>query len=138
MKLSRGIARFNRLINNPIQGTYSWLVPPWAAVLHRGRRSGRRYRTPVLAFGIERALIIALLYGEESDWVQNLREGGGYVVRGGHTYPVAGMRLADTATSGELAQLSPRARAYCRVADKQAVLELGEALPGFGTGRQHG
>ena len=63
MQLSRRVARFNKLINNPIQGVYSWLVPPWAVILHRGRRSGRQYRTPLLAFRHDRTLVIALLYG---------------------------------------------------------------------------
>ena len=77
MKLSRRVAHFNRVINNRIQGVYAWLVPPWAVILHRGRRSGRSYRTPVLAFRQDRTLVIALLYGEESDWLRNLRTAGG-------------------------------------------------------------
>ena len=50
MKLSRRVAHFNKVVNNRIQSVYAWLVPPWAVILHRGRRSGRSYRTPVLAF----------------------------------------------------------------------------------------
>ena len=65
MKLSRRVARFNSTINNRLQGVYAWLLPPWAVILHRGRRSGRSYRTPVLAFRRGSTLIIALLYGEE-------------------------------------------------------------------------
>ena len=65
MKLSRRVARFNRLVNNRIQGTYAWLVPPWAVILHRGRRTGRPYRTPVLAFKRNGSLVIAL-YTERS------------------------------------------------------------------------
>ena len=42
MKLSRRVARFNKRINNRIQGIYAWLLPPWAVILHEGRRSGRR------------------------------------------------------------------------------------------------
>ena len=64
MKLSRTVARFNKTINNRLQGSYAWLTPPWAVILHRGRRSGRAYRTPVLAFRQDGTLIIALLYGE--------------------------------------------------------------------------
>jgi deazaflavin-dependent oxidoreductase (nitroreductase family) len=82
MKLSRRVARFNSTINNRVQGVYAWLLPPWAIILHRGRRSGRSYRTPVLAFRRDQTLIIALLYGEESDWLRNLYAGAGQVVRG--------------------------------------------------------
>ena len=67
MKLSRRVARFNKVVNNRVQRVYAWLVLRWTVILHRGRRSGRSYRTPVLAFRQERTLVIALLYGEESD-----------------------------------------------------------------------
>ena len=77
MKLSRGVARFNKRVTNRIQGLYAWLVPPWAVILHRGRRSGRQYRTPLFAFRRGQILVIALLYGEDSEWLLNLRAGGG-------------------------------------------------------------
>ena len=136
MKLSRRVAHFNRVINNRIQGVYAWLVPPWAVILHRGRRSGRSYRTPVLAFRRDRTLVIALLYGEESDWLRNLRTaGGGQVVRMGRTFELREPRVVETSTAPELSRLSPLARAYCRLADNQVVAEIGERLGGFGPGR---
>src|SRR5438132_14236082 len=105
MKLSRRVARFNKLINNRVQGIYAWLLPPWAVILHRGRRSGRPYRTPLLAFKRDGRLIIALLYGEESDWLRNLRAGGGQVVRAGRTYEIVGQpRVVDTRATAELAR----------------------------------
>ena len=136
MKLSRRVARFNKVVTNRLQRVYAWLVPPWAVIVHRGRRSGRRYRTPVLAFRQERTLVIALLYGEESDWLRNLRAaGGGRVVRMGRIFELYAPRVVDTSTAVELARLSPLAQAYCRLADKQLVAEIGERLGGFGTGR---
>ena len=54
MKLSRRVARFNKRVTNRVQGLYAWLVPPWAVILHRGRRSGRPYRTPLVAFRARR------------------------------------------------------------------------------------
>jgi deazaflavin-dependent oxidoreductase (nitroreductase family) len=133
MKLSRRIARFNTLINNPIQGMYSWLLPPWVVILHRGRRSGRQYRTPVMAFKLDRTFVIALLYGEESQWLRNLRAaGGGYVIRGGRTFKVAEPRVIDTPDAAMLRRLPPPTRAYCRLADKQAILDIAGLQPGFG------
>ena len=133
MKLSRRVARFNRVINNPIQGAYAWLLPPWAIVLHRGRRSGREYRTPLLAFKRDRTLIIALLYGERSEWLRNLNAAGdGYVIRGGRTLKVGPPRVIDTADATILARLSPPARAYCQLADKQVMLDIEQHEPGFG------
>src|SRR3954451_397518 len=107
MKLSRRVARFNSTINNRLQGAYAWLLPPWAVILHRGRRSGRPYRTPLLAFRKDRTLIIALLYGEESDWLRNLRASGGEVVRIGRTYRLRDPRVVDTSAAAELSRLSP-------------------------------
>ena len=132
MKLSRGVARFNKRVTNRIQGLYAWLVPPWAVILHRGRRSGRQYRTPLFAFRRGRTLVIALLYGEESDWLRNLRKGG-HVIRAGRTFTVGPPEVIETRAAGSLlARLSRPERAYCGLAEKLAILELEERLPGFG------
>ncbi len=139
MKLSRRVARFNKRVTNRIQGLYAWLLPPWAVILHRGRRSGRQYRTPLFAFRRGRTLVIALLYGQESDWLRNLRAGGGQVIRAGRTFTVGPPEVIDTSEAGLLlARLSPPERAYCRLAEKLAILELAEQLPGFGPRRDGG
>ena len=133
MKLSRRVARFNKSVNNRVQGVYAWIVPPWAVILHRGRRSGRAYRTPVLAFRLGRTLIVALLYGEESDWLRNLQAAeGGQVVRGGRTFELGAPRVVETSAAVELSRLSPIARSYCGLADKQVLAEIGERTGGFG------
>lgn len=135
MKLSRRVARFNKAVNNPIQGVYAWLLPPWAVILHRGRKSGRRYRTPVLAFKQGSTLIVALLYGEESQWLRNLQAGGGSFVRMGRTYELGSPRVVDTAAASELSRLPAPVQTYCRLAEKQAVAQIGKRLPGFGPRR---
>jgi deazaflavin-dependent oxidoreductase (nitroreductase family) len=137
MMLSRRVARFNKLVTNRIQGLYAWLVPPWAVVLHCGRRSGRRYRTPLFAFRCDRTLVVALLYGQQSDWLRNLRHGGGHVVRAGRTFTVAPPEIVDTSEARPLlARLSRAERAHCRLVERLAILELGEQLPGFGPRRR--
>src|SRR5207302_4707658 len=93
VKLSRRVARFNRAVNNPIQRQYAWLLPPWVIIVHRGRRSGRIYRTPVNAYKRGRTLAVVVLYGEESDWVRNVLAGGGQVVRRGRTYELVDPHL---------------------------------------------
>jgi deazaflavin-dependent oxidoreductase (nitroreductase family) len=136
MKPSRRLARFNKRVTNPVQGLYAWLLPPWAVILHRGRRSGRRYRTPLLAFRREGTLVIALLYGRESDWLRNLRAGGGHVIRAGRTFAVRPPEVVETSAAGPLLErLSRPERAYCRLAQQLALLEVGEPLPGFGPRR---
>jgi hypothetical protein len=44
MKLSRGVARFNKRVTNRIQGLYAWLVPPWAVIVHRPARCSQTCR----------------------------------------------------------------------------------------------
>ncbi|MGI8428949.1 MAG: nitroreductase family deazaflavin-dependent oxidoreductase [Solirubrobacteraceae bacterium] len=131
LKLSRRVARFNRAVNNPIQGQYAWLLPPWVVICHRGRRSGRRYRTPVLAFKRGRTLSVGILYGEESDWVRNVLAGGGEVVRAGRTFALVGPRVLDAA---DAQRISAVGRAYGQISGKLLVAELGAPQPGFGRG----
>ena len=133
MKVSRRVARFNKVVTNRVQGVYAWILPPWAVMLHRGRRSGRPYRTPVLAFRQDRTLVVALIYGEESDWLRNLAAaGGGQVVRGGRTYELGTPRVVETdAAAGS--RLPRVACAYCRLADKQMLADIGERIGGFGS-----
>lgn len=71
------LRRVNRVFTNPLMGTFAWLVPPLAVVRHVGRKSGRAYRTPVLAFRCRRGYVIPLTYGRDVDWARNLVAGGG-------------------------------------------------------------
>jgi hypothetical protein len=61
------------------------------------------------------------------------------VIRAGRTFTVRPPEIIDTSGAGRLlARLSPPERAYCRLAEKLAILELGERLPGFGPRRVSG
>jgi deazaflavin-dependent oxidoreductase (nitroreductase family) len=57
-----------------------WL-PPFAIIRHAGRRTGREFATPVLAFRTADGLVVGVLYGTASDWVRNLRVAGGAQVK---------------------------------------------------------
>jgi deazaflavin-dependent oxidoreductase (nitroreductase family) len=130
-KFPRAMARFNRVITNPIQGQWAGILPPWAVICHRGRRSGRAYRTPVLAFKRGRRLAIAVLYGEESDWVRNVLAGGAQVVRAGRTYDLIAPEVLDAdAAEG----ISRAGRAVGRVSGRVLVASLGDAGSGSGAG----
>ena len=50
MKLPPRLARFNRHVTNPIQRMWAGWAPSFAIIEHVGRRSGKRYRTPVNVF----------------------------------------------------------------------------------------
>jgi deazaflavin-dependent oxidoreductase (nitroreductase family) len=76
MPLSGRMARFNRRATNRVTGMVAGWLPGFAVVVHRGRRSGREYRTPVNAFRTQDGYRIALTYGAESDWVRNVLAAG--------------------------------------------------------------
>ena len=69
--------RVNRVFTNPVLGTVAWLVPPLAIVHHVGRKSGRPYRSPVVAIGSTRGYVIPMTYGRDVDWARNLVAAGG-------------------------------------------------------------
>jgi deazaflavin-dependent oxidoreductase (nitroreductase family) len=48
-----------------------------AMVHHRGRKSGRIYATPTSARPTSDGFVIAMTFGPESDWVQNVLAAGG-------------------------------------------------------------
>jgi deazaflavin-dependent oxidoreductase (nitroreductase family) len=75
--LGRRVAWFNRHITNRITRPLARRLPGFGVVEHAGRRSGRRYRTPVNVFRAGASYVIALTYGVESDWVQNVLAAGG-------------------------------------------------------------
>jgi deazaflavin-dependent oxidoreductase (nitroreductase family) len=130
IRLSRRVARFNRAVNNPIQLTYAWLLPPWAVIEHRGRISGRSYRTPVNGYRRGSVFAVVVLYGADSDWVRNLlAAGGGFVVRSGRRYSLRDPRLVRVSSSDPVvARVSPVARLLGRVSGVLLVGELREPL----------
>ena len=59
-----GLNRFTRRV-------FPWM-PGLGVVVHRGRRSGRVYQTPVNVFATEDGYVFALTYGPDTDWVKNV------------------------------------------------------------------
>jgi deazaflavin-dependent oxidoreductase (nitroreductase family) len=76
MPLPRSLARFNRVVTNHIVRRMAARLPGFAVVSHAGRRSGRRYRTPVNLFRRDARYVIALTYGRDSQWVRNVVTAG--------------------------------------------------------------
>jgi deazaflavin-dependent oxidoreductase (nitroreductase family) len=84
----------NRRVFNPAQRLWAPWVPPLALIVHRGRRSGREYRTPVLAWRSGSTLCVVMFYGPDVQWVRNVvAAGGGEVIRRGHREPFASPRI---------------------------------------------
>ena len=67
-----------------------------ARITHTGRRSGRRYVTPVSARLAGDTFIIPLTFGSQSDWSRNVRSAGGCEIRfNGADYRAVRPELAD-------------------------------------------
>ena len=77
MPLPRSIARVNRRVTNRLLGGLAQRLPGFGVVVHKGRTSGRQYRTPVSVFRRGDRYIIALTYGPNADWVRNVLADGG-------------------------------------------------------------
>jgi deazaflavin-dependent oxidoreductase (nitroreductase family) len=75
--LGRRVARFNGLVTNRLTRPLAGQLPGFGVVEHAGRRSHRRYRTPVNVFRVTDGYVIALTYGAEAEWVRNVVAAGG-------------------------------------------------------------
>ncbi|HEY4466103.1 MAG TPA: nitroreductase family deazaflavin-dependent oxidoreductase [Streptosporangiaceae bacterium] len=74
-----------------------------AQIHHVGRRTGRAYVTPVGARLTGEVFVIPLTFGNQSDWVRNVRAAGGCTIRlDGADYRAVGPEFTDTAQAREL------------------------------------
>ncbi len=89
--MPKAMARINRVATNRVTRPLLRRLPGFGVVVHHGRRSGRRYETPVNVFRMRPGLRIALTYGRDSDWVKNV------VAAGGATIVTRGRELTLTA-----------------------------------------
>lgn len=81
MPIPKRVARWNEVGVNRVVRHIAPRMPGLAVVVHRGRRSGRRYQTPVNVFKAADGFIIALTYGPDTDWVKNIQAAGGCELR---------------------------------------------------------
>ncbi|MGY4645373.1 nitroreductase family deazaflavin-dependent oxidoreductase [Cellulomonas sp. URHB0016] len=90
MPIPHWVTDVNRRFTNPLLGRVSDAVPPFATLHHVGRSSGRRYRTPIMAFPTARGFAVALTYGPDVQWLRNIDAGRpARLVRGRRVYAVA-------------------------------------------------
>jgi deazaflavin-dependent oxidoreductase (nitroreductase family) len=116
MHFPRFMRDVNRVLTNPLLGSIAWVLPPLAVVHHVGRKSGRRFRTPVVAFRTATGFIIPMTYGRDVDWARNLIKGrGGEVVRSGRSVAVRNPRIVGGAAA--FASLPAGVRSVLRAAN---------------------
>jgi deazaflavin-dependent oxidoreductase (nitroreductase family) len=73
MPIPKSITKFNKYFTNRFVLLFAGWIPPLAIIKHRGRITGRTYRTPIMAFPINHGYVFALTYGRNVDWVKNLK-----------------------------------------------------------------
>jgi deazaflavin-dependent oxidoreductase (nitroreductase family) len=64
-------------VSNPLLAPAAARLPYFGVLLHRGRTSGRPFRTPVNAFPAPGGFVVALTYGSATDWARNVLAAGG-------------------------------------------------------------
>lgn len=57
------------------------LMPLYGVLEHRGRRSGKTFRTPVVVRPTSDGFIVPMPWGESTDWYRNVRAAGECVIR---------------------------------------------------------
>ena len=73
-------------------------IPPWVVLHHVGRRSSKKYTTPLVAFAArpehEILAVLPLPWGSGTDWARNtISTGTARLTRGGAEFVVKDVRL---------------------------------------------
>ena len=88
----------NKYLLNPVMMRLAGKRYWYASIIeHTGRRSGKRYRTPIVADRVGSHLIVPLPYGTQVDWVRNvLTTGEADIISKGQSYHVVSPELIDS------------------------------------------
>jgi deazaflavin-dependent oxidoreductase (nitroreductase family) len=78
------------------------LLPLYGVMNHRGRRSGKPFRTPVVVQPTSDGFVVPMPWGESTDWYRNVRAAGECVIRWkGRDYTLVDPEVFDTAAAGK-------------------------------------
>lgn len=120
----RWLRRFNKHVFNRL--TLPWAGrrgSPFVLVEHVGRRTGRRYQTPVAAAPMGDSLYIALTYGPQTDWCRNVRAAEqAAILDGGIAYTAGSPEVVDRSVA--LPAFSLPARLACRLIGIREFLKV--------------
>jgi deazaflavin-dependent oxidoreductase (nitroreductase family) len=70
------LASLTTHVFNPVTRLVAGRLPGFGVLTHTGRRSRRRYRTPLLVLRRGDDVVIALWYGSDVDWLKNVLAAG--------------------------------------------------------------
>jgi len=128
MHFPRVLRQINRVITNPIMGTFAGVVPPLAILHHVGRKSGRVYRTPVVAFPTKTGFIVPMTYGRDVDWARNISAAGhAEVERAGRRVAVRSPRVLGSGAAAPYLPVLVRAALGAANLPGYMLLERGAA-----------
>jgi deazaflavin-dependent oxidoreductase (nitroreductase family) len=72
-------------------------LPLYGVIEHRGRRSGKAFRTPVVVRPTSDGFIVPMPWGERTDWCRNVRAAGECLIRWkGRDYPLVQPEVIDS------------------------------------------
>ena len=95
MPIPKSVAVFNKYVTNRFFLLFAGGILPFAVLRHRGRKLGKEYETPLMAFKTDDGFVFALTYGRKVDWVRNLlTHDGGVLLYGGEEYTLHSIRHA--------------------------------------------
>jgi len=78
MPIPDRMRQVNKVALNKVTRRVAPWLPGLGVVVHRGRTSGKQYRTPVNVFPRPGdRYVLALTYGPDTDWVKNVVAAGG-------------------------------------------------------------
>jgi deazaflavin-dependent oxidoreductase (nitroreductase family) len=118
------LARLTSPLTMPMAGK-RW-NPIFAVIEHRGRKSGRRYLTPVAARRTPRGFVISLAFGSQVDWYRNLQAAGEAIVHWkGADYPVTAPQAIDA--SAALSAFNPVQRFALRLGGVDGYIRVADA-----------
>jgi deazaflavin-dependent oxidoreductase (nitroreductase family) len=125
MPIPKSVARFNRVATNRLTNLFAGRAPGFGVIVHRGRRSGRTYRTPVMMFRIPHGYVVALTYGPDCDWVRNVRAAGGCDIEvGGRRITAGEPRVVHDPTRHDVPGVVRRALGVLSAADFLYLTEV--------------
>jgi len=103
MRVPRAVAKLNSRVINPVARSITPWLPGQGTLEHVGRKSGKRYRTPLLVFPIRDGYVVLIGYGLKSDWLKNVfASGQAELHKRGKSIALANPRLLSKAEAATL------------------------------------
>jgi deazaflavin-dependent oxidoreductase (nitroreductase family) len=131
MPIPKAVGRWNKAGLNRITKRIAPWMPGFGVVVHRGRRSGKEYQTPVNVFATDDGYVLALTYGPDTDWVKNVLAAGGCELRtGGRVVRLTAPRLFHDETRRDIRPLERQVLRVIGVADFLSLTTAPGAAPG--------